>query len=450
MAAEKCTVCGRSTDNKCAKCKSAHYCSANCQKKDWPLHKLLCGSYVEFLKTRPTSTTKGQESVTAKVALLFPVDSTNPKLVWVIARQSIGEDGHPRDPCVRNHLINHYMDRPDAMQFIQNDHHLQLFVGENSIREGHSNKCLRHLNSGWRSRDPCVNVIAEGYCGNAVVCVMKLTENDESCFGEDTSYEDITLADLRYALNQFTQENTIFESDEPNKFILPHHNKWIKAVKISCTGDMRLLGMKKYREVTITSNHEVYGPFSTEFWGLAENFLVTGRQRRPGNPDLSPDICTISQHMGMTLRAKRLPYDPSMTARITDGMGWDPYDNYDFIKMMTETTIENENDCWGAAMPKFNIGQEHTVLITREDKKDITAQHLEALVSYCCDVFLESQDMQNPAGALSKYYRARIVELYFTSSKFEEFFEELKAKKIGEGDASWTDAVSPRTTRNLG
>lgn len=38
-----CEVCGKVTPvKKCARCKSAQYCSVECQKADWSCHKVDC------------------------------------------------------------------------------------------------------------------------------------------------------------------------------------------------------------------------------------------------------------------------------------------------------------------------------------------------------------------------------------------------------------------------
>ncbi len=41
---ERCRVCRKESSNikKCSKCKCAYYCSTNCQKKDWSIHKKNC------------------------------------------------------------------------------------------------------------------------------------------------------------------------------------------------------------------------------------------------------------------------------------------------------------------------------------------------------------------------------------------------------------------------
>jgi hypothetical protein len=37
-----CKICNKPGDSKCARCKKIHYCSVECQKKDWPEHKKYC------------------------------------------------------------------------------------------------------------------------------------------------------------------------------------------------------------------------------------------------------------------------------------------------------------------------------------------------------------------------------------------------------------------------
>lgn len=39
---DECAVCGKDTSQKCSGCKEVHYCSRQCQAKDWSKHKKVC------------------------------------------------------------------------------------------------------------------------------------------------------------------------------------------------------------------------------------------------------------------------------------------------------------------------------------------------------------------------------------------------------------------------
>jgi hypothetical protein len=47
-------------------------------------------------------------------------------------------------------------------------------------------------------------------------------------------------------------------------------------------------------------------------------------------------------------------------------------------------------------------------------------------------------------GLMARKDRERVVRVYMKSSKFDDFFDKLKMKKLAERDLSWTEAVSPR------
>ncbi|TGO81697.1 hypothetical protein BPOR_1050g00030 [Botrytis porri] len=68
-----CTICSFPAKD-CARCKSAAYCSSECQTMDWPLHKTLCKK-ITAMPPRP--------SPTHKLGILFPTYSKSPDLVWV-------------------------------------------------------------------------------------------------------------------------------------------------------------------------------------------------------------------------------------------------------------------------------------------------------------------------------------------------------------------------------
>ncbi|KAF7919621.1 hypothetical protein EAE99_008473 [Botrytis elliptica] len=71
--ASTCTICNFPAKD-CARCKSAAYCSSECQILDWPLHKILCKE-ITRMPPRP--------SPAHKLGILFSPDFKRPKLVWV-------------------------------------------------------------------------------------------------------------------------------------------------------------------------------------------------------------------------------------------------------------------------------------------------------------------------------------------------------------------------------
>ncbi|KAF1849176.1 uncharacterized protein K460DRAFT_330886 [Cucurbitaria berberidis CBS 394.84] len=79
-------MCNHPSSKICSGCKSIHYCSTACQKHDWPLHKVVCKDYQEFLPTRPDSSHYS--------AIYFPADEDKPRFVWM--RYEAGHN-HPQE-----------------------------------------------------------------------------------------------------------------------------------------------------------------------------------------------------------------------------------------------------------------------------------------------------------------------------------------------------------------
>ncbi|KAH8674471.1 hypothetical protein BGZ60DRAFT_404089 [Tricladium varicosporioides] len=85
MATSTCIICNSSNAKSCSSCHSISYCSLECQKSDWPLHKTICKTFTT-LPSRP--------SPSHKLAILFPVDSKDPQLIWIKCERDVDdEDG---------------------------------------------------------------------------------------------------------------------------------------------------------------------------------------------------------------------------------------------------------------------------------------------------------------------------------------------------------------------
>lgn len=76
-----CSACDTATTHVCGQCKSARYCSKSCQQANWAVHKLLCKTYFTFDNTSPPTDEHFK-------AILFPIDSKTPEIVWFDAYES--------------------------------------------------------------------------------------------------------------------------------------------------------------------------------------------------------------------------------------------------------------------------------------------------------------------------------------------------------------------------
>lgn len=80
-----CTLCEKPGAHACARCKSSHYCSKECQLDDWPVHKLLCAAFSSFdMSSRP--------SATHFRGIAFPQDEPKPQITWLDCRWEEDDD----------------------------------------------------------------------------------------------------------------------------------------------------------------------------------------------------------------------------------------------------------------------------------------------------------------------------------------------------------------------
>ncbi|KAI1357329.1 hypothetical protein F5Y08DRAFT_352721 [Xylaria arbuscula] len=78
-----CLICNKPNAKYCSRCKGASYCSEECQRADYAIHKLLCTGFSEFAITdRPT-----ENHVRA---IYFPMSRENPGLFWLEFRDDNG------------------------------------------------------------------------------------------------------------------------------------------------------------------------------------------------------------------------------------------------------------------------------------------------------------------------------------------------------------------------
>jgi hypothetical protein len=431
MDAQKCIICSTLTTNRCSGCKSVRYCSKACEETDHPLHKLLCKKFVTFLATPPPNPIPSNEDswieAAYKLALFFPKDAKFPQLIW-LKRETHSEYEHDEEdeegyfPSYHNYQtlrasLSEYIESPESPQVPCNDHELRFWVGAHSLGGEDENCVVGALNAGFESCERGATTSPFEFAGNLIVTSSKTIEYSHPEFGphEQETFGDITLADLRHAVNYFSRRNYLFESEKVNPFVIRNPSDWIKGVRVSCSGDMTFMDKKKYRQVEVSRDNPIFGHH---------------------------DICSISKQMGIPLLVKSETVAPEWRGKIHRGMRFDPCENRAVRLLMFRADVEDWHN-WGSVDAfKWDNGIDKTALFVREDHKDLTPQHVEALVEFCDQKLVLA--MIPDGGLMARKDRERVVRVYMKSSKFDDFFDKLKMKKLAERDLSWTEAVSPR------
>ncbi|KAK0232637.1 hypothetical protein IW262DRAFT_1259320 [Armillaria fumosa] len=148
-----CLVCDTPTSTKCAKCKSACYCSKAHMDQDWPSHKTYC-------RTINKAGTKTFN------AILFGVDETKPRLIklpWAY-RAADKYTGGERKPwfegydsfCRANYVCRKFgIDGPPLR------HTLAVWYDDNFMFNGSRiNRCIQEITAGKAPHPWAGNVLA--------------------------------------------------------------------------------------------------------------------------------------------------------------------------------------------------------------------------------------------------------------------------------------------------
>jgi hypothetical protein len=194
MATPTCIACNASNAKFCSLCHSISYCSPECQKPDWPLHKTICKTFTA-LPPRP--------SPSHKLAILFPVDSKDPELLWVKCERRVDdEDGVAwESPNTEQLLRIENLDpkyqharefkkiQRNALRGFNLSYTVQVICRETFLIDGSTpNVCVRHTTKGQMTHD-----------WRGPIVVMRQPD-----MGVDPLfYEDIRASDFRVAIDYF-------------------------------------------------------------------------------------------------------------------------------------------------------------------------------------------------------------------------------------------------------
>lgn len=320
--ATTCTICSKPDSQLCGKCRSAAYCSVECQQTDWAIHKLLCTQF---------SVSADRPGLNFKRAILFPEEGPNPVVFWMEFQDEfdcktpqlqgiMGGERWARVQNERNFLRGH--DSGVALQFYTYD----SYADSASM----INRSILLVKKGT----PC-----HTWMGPVVVLREQL--------GDTELHEDITLTDFRNVidfLNTYGLDPLMLLTRNP-----PLKHK-VKGVKVNCVGDIKRFS-KKYIAVEVPKDHPVFFQRS------------------------SP----ISALVGMTVKARKYPFNKMWEEMPFTGFA--PWSDATaaFLHMEVDP---NSGGTWGFA-PMYWQNSNGNMLVVREDEKDITPAEVEVLCDFC-------------------------------------------------------------------
>lgn len=330
-----CFACDKQGARRCAKCKSARYCSPSCQKEDWPTHKLVCASFATHAATdRPT-----EEHFRV---LLFPVDG-KPEITWLASKWHIGdqEDGSDynyqsfdtksipgldaltmapiqRNPRLKRNLLNTiYICHRDTF-LIDGSKPNRSVARVTSTQPGQYHD--------WRGP-----IFAHGMIGLGI--------DQERC-------RDLDMDDCRHVFDYFLSYNYIPETV----------TQTIKGVRINCLGDQKMCNRPAFESVEVLCTDPIFNTHDTS--GIANRIgLPILTHRLPPNPIWADDHSSPFNNQDATFLHKCC--DPNATLSSDFGtIGWG------FAPMQWQNDVGS-------------------VLVVRQDMKPLHPLHVEALCRYC-------------------------------------------------------------------
>lgn len=406
MSSPQCTICNSPNSRACSSCRSAAYCSVECQQTDWPVHKALCKAFKTFQSSaKPTSN--------SKLGLLFPVDSKQPRLVWIECElredDSDSEDGaSPYEyPHVQSLLgpdkpfPEHKPIRRDVFRGFDLDHTVEVLARDAFLIDGSKpNICVVELTRGAMHHDWCGPLVVISWYGIAT---------------DPLRVRDITLSDFRTAVDYFLSygEDTIGNLWSPTSTMPSNRPRGAKVqgVRINCFGDQNDFGGKKYIGIAVPGDHPVFSSTPTG----------------------------ISTHMGLPLLIRKYPLNQAWKDKLQD-MSVYPYDNQAATFMNLNADMNSEQWAWAPPQWRNDVG---SVIVVRQDGKDLTPQQAEALAHYC-QFKLQPVFEDSIAAGYVERTREDVVSQFLTRPKFEKFLVAFRKEQAdADQDASWLTAKSP-------
>lgn len=345
-----CILCEAPGARACARCRSCHYCSKECQLDDWPVHKLVCASFTKF----DTSTRPSKDHF---LGIMFGQDEARPRFTWLHCPSRLDDDTgmtwqHPdfedvsglgptaaSIPITTDALLQRRLD--DTINLCYRD----TFLVDGSRFNRSVEAVLATLpgpTHDWRGP-------------MAVVGKKGLTIDPWDC-------RDLEVKEFRYVADYFISYGR-WPLDIPDRNMTS--GTTVQGVKINCVGDRQTFGKPQYELVAVSPDDAIF----SGYW---------------------QDTSDIADRIGLPILTRRLPFSlswagPAETTRQKfDDVSPETNQEATFLHLCCDPKADGfpTGPVWGWAGPRWqnDVG---SVLVIRRDRKPLAPMHVEALCTYC-------------------------------------------------------------------
>ncbi|KAJ9144617.1 hypothetical protein NKR23_g5966 [Pleurostoma richardsiae] len=221
-----CISCDEIGTSKCSGCNMANYCSPECQKKDWPVHKPMCKNWREFCKFERPSNHHYR-------AILLPTSQAQPVFVWLDSKQEVVHLG-PVTFSLRKRGTGNIMN--GAIPYRRIGHglnmHTKVPLWERGVGEDFNQCVAAMLKPG----------LGRSWYGDIIIHAFQYEHREDGrtlLLHDILSQEpiDASMRDYRCAVDYF---KACFRNScvvDPESF--PSTEETLPGVKIDCAGDYK-------------------------------------------------------------------------------------------------------------------------------------------------------------------------------------------------------------------
>ncbi|KAK7613500.1 hypothetical protein JOL62DRAFT_380207 [Phyllosticta paracitricarpa] len=423
LSPKSCAICGKEKTQECARCHGVRYCSKECQKADWALHKLLCRLFSDF----NSSPRPGPQHIRA---ILFNPNEQKPKLIWLHCPWSENDGESFQIPDYKSHLgesgfLGHHKIDHNRRLGLELSDSIDLLFRDNFLGDGSTyNLCIRAItdhNATPHWRGP---VIAHGLFSTAfdasacraldLVDFRTLVDFFNCNFNNEEFHR---IMDLIVSLEDNDPQSGKSKKTDSDQ---ASSNDVVWGVRINCSGDVEVCKRPKFERVQVPPSDAVF---------VGE----TGKDRWTSE---------IGDRIGMPVYTRKYAQNPAWKGKSSHGFACENNQEATFLHLNCKDK-PGQVLGWGWVSMDWQQGS-GSVLVVRQDKKPLHPWHAEALSEYCSvrvqplfEVALEKSPSDNPNDARTATIRSAALE------KISRAGFELTWKRVLERNQDGSQVESP-------